>query len=115
MNRILDIAKRALIIAIVALAVVYAGDYLWLHYRMLKPKANDPFDVITIQRVYEVPQKDGRFEITLADPQKLSCVHALFPHAGYTTCWYVNRLNNQPIPMSIFVAPPSAAKHAPKQ
>ena len=68
---------------------------------MLKSKANDPFDVMTIQRVYEVPQKDGRFEITLTDPQNLPCVHALFPYAGYSTCWYVKRLNGQAIPMAI--------------
>ena len=30
MNRILEITRRALIIAVVVVAVAYAGDYLWL-------------------------------------------------------------------------------------
>jgi hypothetical protein len=107
MSRILDIVERVVIVAVLLIAAVYAGDFLWLHYRMLKPTPNDPFDVMTVQKEYQILQKDGRYEFVLGDPQQQSCVHALFPHAGYTTCWYLKRQNNAAITMAIVPLLPS--------
>jgi len=40
--------KRALMVAGLALGILYAGDYLWVRYRILK--ARDPFGTVKIQR-----------------------------------------------------------------
>ena len=31
--------------------------------------------------------------------QTVTCVHSLFPHNGYSPCWYVKPRINQPIPL----------------
>jgi hypothetical protein len=113
MNRFLSIVERILVVALVVLALTYSGDYVWLRYKMRKPTANDPFEVMTIQRFYQIPEKgghdeNGRVEFTLADPQTETCVHSIFPHAGDSPCWYLNWLSKQPISMTIFLAWPSA-------
>ena len=35
--------------------------------------------------------KNGRMEVFYDQPQKATCVHALFPHAGYLPCWYLRK------------------------
>ena len=98
MNRWIPIAKRILITAAAALVIVYLGDYAWLRYRMRKPTANDPFEVMTIQRTLKISHKgayseDGGFDFILEDPQTQTCVHALFPHGGDNPCWYIRQQN----------------------
>jgi len=95
MNKILDILRKILVGLVFAAAVTYAFDFLWLHWRMRKPTTTDPFQSMTVQGVIEVPHKDGKYEIILQDPQNVTCVHSLFPHAGYSPCWYVVRQNSK--------------------
>lgn len=102
MKRLLVIAKRTLITAIIALAILYIGDFLHLRYRMWKPRPNDPFEVVTLDRYYAISQKNGRIEFAKAPLENVTCVHSLFPHAGYNPCWYVIRQNGTAIPLVIF-------------
>jgi hypothetical protein len=95
-------AKRGLILTLSLFAAVYVGDYLWLRYRML-PGKTGPVETLKIQRTYAVPRKDGRTEFVFGDPETVTCVHALFPHLGYSPCWYVKRNVTKPIPISVFV------------
>jgi hypothetical protein len=101
MNRILSIAEKAAVVLLVALVITYIGDFISVHYRMRKPTPNNPFESVTIDRMYAVLQKSGKSEFIPADTQTVTCVHSLFPHAGYSPCWYVLRQNNTTIPMSI--------------
>ena len=96
------LAKRVLAGAAVALAVVYAGDYVSVRIRMFHPKPADPFESIKSLRVLAIPEKGGKtsYEIDQQNPERtVTCVHSLFPHAGYSPCWYVKPRLNQPIPM----------------
>jgi hypothetical protein len=99
LQRLAGKIKRFLVFAIVTLAIAYSGDYLWLRFRMLKPKPGDPFDSVRLERFYAVSRKDNRYEFISAPPEDRACVHALFPHAGLSPCWYVKRLNGKPIMM----------------
>jgi hypothetical protein len=75
---------------VVLLALVtYAGDYLSLRYRI--PKNRDPFPSVAIQPYYAIHQKNGKTEYDFAPPENQVCVHSLFPHFGYSPCWYVKR------------------------
>jgi hypothetical protein len=58
-----------------------------------------PLDTVQIQRTYEIPHKDGRAEFAFAEPQTVPCVHSIFPHLGYSPCWYLKRHTQQTIPM----------------
>jgi hypothetical protein len=89
-----SIVKRTLIGALVAVALVYAGDTLSVWYRMSKKVAGDPLMTMTTQGMIEIPHKDGRAEIVLGDPVTQTCVRAIFPHDGYSPCWYVARQNS---------------------
>ena len=96
------LAKRIFIGAATVLAVLYLGDYLSVRVRMFHPKPADPFESITTLRVLAIPEKNGKtsYEIDQQNPQQnITCVHSLFPHSGYSPCWYVKPRINQPIPM----------------
>jgi len=96
------LVKRFLIAALAALAVIFCGDYLFVRDRMLHPKPADPFESLKTLRLLAVPEKNGKteYEIDAQNPElTVTCVHALFPHSGYSPCWYVKPRINRPIPM----------------
>ena len=123
MNRIAKIALRAALALFILVAILYAGDYASIKYRLSRAgnagnsgagsAANSPstssgssasaprgpLDTVQIQRTYQIPHKDGRAEFAFAEPQSVTCVHSIFPHLGYSPCWYLKRHSQQTIPM----------------
>ena len=98
------VLKRIFLIAAILLAVLYLYDYLSVLHRKSAHTQGDPFDAAVHPRLLAIPQKGNRVEFALdaqtpmvSDP----CVHSLFPHFGYTPCWYVSRNALKPIPMVI--------------
>ncbi|HEY6291364.1 MAG TPA: hypothetical protein VI455_07375 [Terriglobia bacterium] len=89
--------KRILLDAALLLAMLYAGDYLFVRYRI--PKSRDPFGSVQVQRYYAVMKKDGKPDFYFQPPETQTCVHSLFPHLGYRPCWYLNRRKVQRIDM----------------
>jgi hypothetical protein len=83
--------KRLLFIAVLTLFILYLGDYLSVRYRI--PKSRDPFGVVKIQRYYAVGLKNRKTEFMFLEPENQVCVHSLFPHFGYSPCWYLSRRN----------------------
>lgn len=75
--------------AVLLACVVYVGDYLSVRYRI--PKGRDPFSSVTIQPYYAIHEKNSKTEYDFAPPENQVCVRALFPHFGYSPCWYVKR------------------------
>jgi hypothetical protein len=94
--------KRILFIFVATLVFVFVGDYLSVRARMLHPKPADPLETIKALRVLAIPEKNGKtsYEVDAQNPeQTVTCVHSLFPHSGYSPCWYIKPRINQPIPM----------------
>ncbi|HEY6944661.1 MAG TPA: hypothetical protein VI431_05945 [Candidatus Acidoferrum sp.] len=94
--------KRIFLALAAALAISYAGDSLRFRVRMIHPKLADPLESFTRPRVLAIPEKGGNtsYEIDQQHPeQTTTCAHSLFPHGGYSPCWYVKPQLNQPIPM----------------
>lgn len=89
--------QRTLIAVVLTTAVVYAGDYLFLRFRIATNR--QPFGTVTVQPYYAVPQKDHKTEFFFDDPHDQTCVHALFPHLGDSPCWYLNRNKDKRINM----------------
>ncbi|MGB5154340.1 MAG: hypothetical protein WBN74_11900, partial [Candidatus Sulfotelmatobacter sp.] len=54
-----------------------------------------PFAQIVVTSYDAVPQKSGKTQFIFHPPQPLTCVNALFPHAGYVPCWYLQRHTEQ--------------------
>jgi hypothetical protein len=85
--------KRLLLTAGAFLAVVYAGDYALLRYRVSANSA--AFDTVTVKPYYAVPRKDNKLEYLPDDPQDETCVNSLFPHLGDSPCWYLRTHTKQ--------------------
>ena len=99
------ILKRVSIAVVAAVVLVYIGDTISVWHRMSKKTAGDPLLTMTMQATIEIPHKDGRAEIVLGEPQTQTCVRALFPHDGYSPCWYVVRQAQTPIVMTLLPIP----------
>lgn len=104
----LAILRIALVALIGAIVVVYAFDYLFVRIRMAQKKTNDPFETLKIEPTYAIPHKNGSAEIVVGDPEFVICVHSLFPHMGYTPCWYLNRSSKNIIMLELLDRSPRA-------
>jgi hypothetical protein len=80
---------RLLVVVLVLAALAYGGDWIWFRYRNWKH--GDAFGSITVTPVYVIHEKNGKTEYQYAQPQDQVCVRSLFPHFGYSPCWYVSR------------------------
>jgi hypothetical protein len=99
--------ERILIAAGLLASCVYIYDYLSVRRRMSEQKPGDPFDIITYPHILAIPHKGNKVEYALdaiSPYESEPCVHSLFPHFGYTPCWYVNRKVSTPTPMTIVVS-----------
>ena len=90
-------AKRGLRICVLVLAglaaAVYCGDFLVFRVRVA---ANwNPYGSVTVEPYYAIAQKSGKTEFIFQPPQPQTCIHALLPHSGYSTCWYLSRHSEQ--------------------
>ena len=81
--------KRIHKVAVLSFLLLYLGDYLLVGYRIAKLR--EPFGVVRIEPYYAVRQKNGKDELYFLPAETQTCVKALFPHFGYSPCWYVNR------------------------
>ena len=68
---------------------VYAVDSGVFRYRVAENR--QPFGQVTVMPYYAVPQKSGKTQYIFNPPESQTCVHALFPRAGYVPCWYLQR------------------------
>ena len=96
------VVKRVLALLFAVTALTYAGDYLSFRVRLIHSKPADPLESLTAPRILAIPEKGGKtsYEIDQQNPeQTVTCVHSLFPHAGFAPCWYARPRVGQPIPM----------------
>jgi hypothetical protein len=70
------------------LAALYLGDYAQLKMRGANGTSVIPITLGT-------PMKDGRVQIFTGDNQTETCVKSLFPHMGFSPCWYVKQNSMQ--------------------
>jgi hypothetical protein len=97
------ILQRTVLGLLIALLTVYAGDYISVRVRSAGKTPGNPIDTIQLNPLYAIPQKSGKNDYMFGDPQSETCVHSLFPHYGYTPCWYLKRSAAKII--SMFVSP----------
>ena len=83
------ILLRLVFFAVLLIALIYAGDYASLRYRI--PHNRPQFGTVTVTEMYAIHEKNGKTEYQFPPPQDQVCVQSLFPHFGYTPCWYLRR------------------------
>ena len=90
----LNILRKIVLAVVVLLVVTYAVDYAQLRYCVWR-NAN-PFGTVQVEKYYAVHEKNNRVEYMFPyESNDQNCVHALFPHMGYSPCWYLNRNREQ--------------------
>jgi hypothetical protein len=100
------IPKQIIIVLLLLFAIAYGYDYASVRFRMRAQKQGDPFDVVTYPHLLVIPQKGNKVEYALDAQSPMesdSCVHSLFPHFGYTPCWYIRRRAKAPTQMTIML------------
>jgi hypothetical protein len=95
--RIKHFVKRLAVVvlsfALVATALAYSVDYVVFRYRVAENR--QPFGQVTVYSYDAVAQKSGKTQLIFNPPEVQTCVNALFPHAGYVPCWYLQRHSEQ--------------------
>ena len=80
--------RRRLIYVPIALAaltlVLYGFDVVFVHYR------SNPFEDVRVDSMYAMKNRWNEVEFSVGSTGTQRCVDALFPHFGYTPCWYLN-------------------------
>lgn len=103
MRGIWRILKWTGVALIASLALAWLGDYVSVEHRMARKTSTDPVESIIVRPVYAVARKDGKDEFDFGDAQTHTCIHSLFPHLGYSPCWYVIRQSQKAIPIGVVV------------
>jgi hypothetical protein len=88
--------KRVILVVLALFALFYAGDYASVRLRI---PGRNPFGSVTVTITYSVMKKDGKPDYYFQPPQAETCVRSIFPHLGYTPCWYLRRHTSQQINM----------------
>jgi hypothetical protein len=82
--------KRVSLFLVLAIVVVYAGDFLSVRFPV--PKTRNPYGTVQVQDYYAIGLKNKKVEFNFdVPPEAVTCVHALFPHFGFDPCWYLER------------------------
>lgn len=93
MKRVLAFGLGGLLVLVAAL---YVADYAWLRLRLARNQSA-AFDTVSVDVVYEVPQKGNKAEYLPQGVQNQTCVRSLFPHLGDQPCWYLRRHTEQQV------------------
>jgi hypothetical protein len=81
--------KRVLMISIAIFAAVYGVDFA--RFIFGRQRAGGVLNSVEVQRYYAVKLKNGKTEYMFDKPVLESCAECLFPHRGYSPCWYLRR------------------------
>ena len=73
----------------VVVCIYYLGEFVSIRYRI--PGSREPLGTVQVTKLYAVAQKDGKTSYEAGEPETQTCVNSIFPHLGYSPCWYVER------------------------
>ena len=91
MNKILRVARVVVLVPV----LLYAGDYVSARFRL--PNDRQTLGSVDVQVMWAIKQKNGRIDYQLGDTETQPCLRSLFPHLGYSPCWYLTRHRYQVI------------------
>jgi hypothetical protein len=75
--------------SVLALVLLYAGDYVSAKFRL--PGDRQTLGSVDVHVMWAIKQKNGRIDYELGDVEPRPCLYSIFPHLGYTPCWYLAR------------------------
>ena len=81
--------KRYFLALLLFAAAFYAGDYLWLRFRMATNR--NPFGSVIRDVYYSVKLKSGKTEFSYGGQQAFECPNTLLPQFWEKPCWLAKR------------------------
>ena len=104
-KRLVALTAKWLLISVLSIfCALYVGDELSFQYKVHGSRSGNPFGAVDMQRMLAIELKGGKVQYTLDQQQPAQiqkCVYSLFPHAGFSPCWYLLRQSRKPIPLLI--------------
>ena len=91
MQNVSPLLSRIATVLVALVIVLYLGDYVVMRL------SSEPTGTCQVTKLYAVQQKDGKTQYEASDPETQTCANSLFPHLGYTPCWYLNRHKTQQV------------------
>ena len=79
---------------VIAVVVLYAGDFLSLRLRLPR---REMLGTVTLHTYYSVKLKNGKTEYDYAGDHEVSCANSIFPQFGVKPCWYASRHTEEQI------------------
>ena len=95
MQKVAPHLERIATILVVLTVIYYVGEFISVKYRI--PASREPLGTVQVTKLYAVLQKDGKTEYEAGEPETQTCVNSIFPHLGYSPCWYVKRHKTEQI------------------
>jgi len=86
--------RKCILILLASAVFLYSADWL-----ILQAKGANGAGTVEVHPYYAVPQKNGKTEFILSDPENVPCVHSMFPHRGQQPCWYLSGKQQKRIDM----------------
>lgn len=78
------------LLVVLATAVLAFGvDFLLFRIRLATNR--NAYGSVVVTHYYAVLQKNGKTQLIFDPPASENCVNALFPHTGFSPCWYLRR------------------------
>ena len=77
---------------IVALGMLYAGDWVVLRFRIAHGTA---YGVVQVNQFLATPLKGNKMEYDLIGTVPQTCSRSIFPQKGNPACWWLQRHNSQ--------------------
>ena len=72
--------------------VVSAAAFFFGDEAMVRTRVPGSLGTVQVQPYYAVREKNGKIEYDFNVPAEMqTCTRSLFPHMGYSPCWYVER------------------------
>ena len=81
--------KRYFLALLLFAALFYAGDFLWLRFRMATNR--NPFGSVIRDVYYSVKLKNGKTEFSYGGQQAFECPNTLLPQFWEKPCWLAKR------------------------
>ena len=88
-----SIVKHVVLTFLLLFCLACVGDYAQIRYRIWRN--HRPYGTVTVEILYAISQKStpgtNKTEYQSGGFQNQTCLNSLFPHFGYTPCWYLSR------------------------
>jgi hypothetical protein len=85
MQNVAPLLKQIATALLALVIVLYIGDYVSVRL------SRDPTGTVQVTKLYAVLQKNGKTEYEEGDAETQTCVNSIFPHLGYSPCWYLRK------------------------